>query len=157
MKHQTIVIPFVSCPSEIPMVEINFRSGKCIAAVDSGSEQTVFDQGFADMHKDDFVSVKTEKTICLKGIAVDTATAVTDTTGQIHLRDITGMMHPVPLKGIMADMTGLANSFREQYGEQFEFFALIGSDVLKEWGAVIDLRKNVLKLRIPKKPAQIVA
>lgn len=130
-------INFIDCKSEIPIVSLRLKDGgEFLAIVDSGSEQTMFDKEFAEEHNLSYNAEEAGYSII--GVATEYAVNCSPVIANLDL----GENKSIGVVGITADLQSLAEHFAKNYGDEFKFKAIIGSDTLYKINAKIDYTKK---------------
>lgn len=135
-------IRFKHCPSEIPLISLMMDSGEsCLAVIDTGSEQTIFDETFINEHKDDFAFFHTKEGYNMIGVATETQTLSRTIMMKAHVGKDT-----LSIYGITADLSNLRIHFKKAYGDDYDIVCILGSDMLKCLNAKINMKQGYLTL-----------
>ena len=146
MRRKKIRIPFLETGSRIPFIRLYLNDGSNIdALVDTGSESTLFDMGFAVAN---FHNVKTGNEMSLIGLSGETEKCVVrEVKADMIVIDDCGVSRTITIDGMTADLTQVTHNVNERYDVKLDVRLLIGGDFLKRHGARIDYRNKMLTLR----------
>lgn len=135
-----ISVKFVTFESKVPIVEV--RSGEFAfhALVDTGSESTLFDH--AVVNKGGAVSIDTGKEMDFVGLNGKTKR---QEIKAVHEDFIIGNQ-PVNIFGLLSDLSSLRGHIKEMYGKEMPIHAILGSDFLKHYDAILDFEEQTMNL-----------
>lgn len=152
MKKYTF--PLAETKSTIPFICFPMADGREIyALVDTGSESTMLDRSLiadypdiiksiAPMGKTSFVGVGGKKEVEVEYARIDIPMEDSG-TGEGNLR----------ILGLLDDLSPISSHIKEHYGTPESMTILIGSNCLRAYGAMIDLKKGNITFSIKEKKA----
>lgn len=135
-----ISVKFVTFESKVPIVEV--RSGEFAfhALVDTGSESTLFDPEVT--RKGTVKPVKTGKKMDFVGLSGKTQR---QEILAVHDDFVIGNQ-PVNIFGLLSDLSSLRGHIKEMYGKEMPIHAILGSDFLKHYDAILDFEEQTMNL-----------
>lgn len=150
MRKTRVTIPFATCPATLPIVSLYLANGEVWhAAIDSGSECTVFNAEFVRKNAGDFTADNQEVKTTLIGVASETVVNVEKKLASVTIKDKDGAEVRMKMKGVSVDLSKLCDRFSESYGKQYNLQAIIGSDVMRDFKAIIDLGRMSIRIMVP--------
>ena len=131
-------IPFVNIGTDMPVVLLTLKNSvQFLAVVDTGSESSLMEVKFIKDNKEVFDKEKTQKKVSLLGFNGESAHPLVYASC-----DIIGKEQDMKLRFEAVNLEFASNSFEEKYNMKIS--ALIGSDMLAKYNAVIDYDKNTV-------------
>ena len=142
-------LPFHETKGIIPIVEVGMGDGKRFyAIVDTGSESTLIDKRFKKTFPGVVKSHKVVGKTNYHGISGEVETVLVEAVIQLPMKTVDGEAEPLEMKCFVNDLSSLSAHYKKIYGFDGEFMMLLGSDVMRQLGAVIDLGKDRLTLKV---------
>lgn len=135
-----ISVKFVTFESKVPIVEV--RSGKFTfhALVDTGSESTLFDYAVVD--KGGAISIDTGKAMDFVGLNGKTKRQEIKAVHENFILD----NQQVNIFGLLTDLSTLRNHLKDMYGKEAPVYAILGSDFLNHYDAILDFEEQTMNL-----------
>ena len=140
MRRKRINIPLIEFESKVPVVKFKIGDRELFALADTGSESTLFDESLKGIEGIDVKELNSDMSfVGLQGKTNDRKISIL--SGEFRSR-----RSRIKIAGICADLSSIANHFRNSYGSDMTISILLGCDFLETYDAVIDFDTHKMTL-----------
>jgi len=144
--RKRIRVKFESEKSDIPIIKILFGERKeCYALLDTGSEQSLFDNEFVKQNKLLFEIDQRQEMLEMKGLTETNNTPVLSWITLFRVGE-GKESRVIPAEGVVFDLSHISDHLVNAYDEDIKIVAILGNDFLSRYNVIIDYEKREITL-----------